>query len=346
METGHMNRYTGDLWVFIENNETEPGGVLRVGPELLGEGRRLADQLGYSLTGIVIGGDTSSGEAAAAEYGADRVISVSGDEYRNYSTDAYVTAMSTLAGRYDPDVILIGATVNGRDLAPRLAARLGTGLTADCTGLDIDEASGRIAWTRPAFSGNLMATIVCTESRPQMGTVRPGVFGCKSAGGIPAGIERCRVIHEDIHIEEHEIRTEILEVIRDAADDIVHLEDADIIVSGGRGTGGERGFALVRELAAMLGGEVGASRGAVDAGWISRMHQVGQTGRTVAPRLYIACGISGAGQHLAGMSRSDTVVAINSDPDAPIFKAADYGIQGDLFEVIPALIREIRLIRN
>ena len=227
------------------------------------------------------------------------------------------------------------------DLAPRIACRLKTGLTADCTALDIDEESGNVAWTRPAFGGNLMATILCPDHRPQIGTIRPGVF---KKGDSADG--RAKVIREEIHMDKKDIRTRIVELIREMESDKVDLEGAEIIVSGGRGVGGPNGFGPVKELAKALGASVGASRAAVDAGWISYSHQVGQTGKTVAPRLYIACGISGAIQHLAGMSGSDVIVAINKDPDAPIFGAADYGVVGDLFEVLPVLTQEVMKARS
>ena len=233
--------------------------------------------------------------------------------------------------------MLIGATPNGRDMGPRLSSRLQTGLTADCTGLAIDEETGCVAWTRPAFGGNLMATILCTDHRPQLGTVRPGVFKKPAAGEAKAEITKV-----DFSFPAEGIRTEILEVIKETAGELVDLEGADIIVAGGRGVGSAEGFAPVRELAEALGATVGASRAAVDAGWISHSHQVGQTGKTVGPKLYIACGISGAIQHLAGMSASDVIVAINKDADAPIFGVADYGIVGNLFEVLPALTAEIK----
>ena len=232
--------------------------------------------------------------------------------------------------------MLIGATNNGRDLGPRVSCRLKTGLTADCTALDIDEESGNVAWTRPAFGGNLMATILCPDHRPQIGTVRPGVF--KKCGLVIGSAE---IIKEDIRITQDQIRTQVLELIKEMDSEHVDLEGAEIIVSGGRGVGGPEGFAPVRALAKALGATVGASRAAVDSGWIAHAHQVGQTGKTVGPKLYIACGISGAIQHLAGMSGSDTIVAINKDPDAPIFDVADYGIVGNLFEVLPVLTEEI-----
>ena len=238
--------------------------------------------------------------------------------------------------------MMIGATNEGRDMGPRLSCRLKTGLTADCTAVDYDEDPGNIAWTRPTFGGNLMATIMCPEHRPQIGTVRPGVFkkGGRNDDNQP------EIIHEDIHIAADRIRTHVVEVIRELNAENVNLESADVIVAGGRGVGGPEGFEPLKELADLLGGVVGASRAAVDSDWIGHVHQVGQTGKTVGPKLYIACGISGAIQHVAGMSGSDIIVAINKDPDAPIFGMADYGIVGDLKQVIPALIKEIKASRS
>ena len=259
-----------------------------------------------------------------------------------YSTDAYTAALDYLVKKYAPSTLMIGATPNGRDLGPRLSCRLKTGLTADCTALDIDEETGHVAWTRPAFGGNLMATIMCPDSRPQIGTIRPGVFKKPAPTGKTVQI----VIHEQFKIDPASVRTRLIETIRETARDVVDLANAEIIVSGGRGVKSAEGFALIQELAYTLGGTVGASRAAVDAGWISHSHQVGQTGKTVGPRLYIACGISGAIQHLAGMSGSDVIVAINKDADAPIFDIADYGIVGNLFEVLPALTKEIRAARK
>ena len=277
---------------------------------------------------------------AANSHGADQIIVVDGPEYQHYSTDAYAIALCTLVEKYGPTSMLIGATNNGRDLGPRVSCRLQTGLTADCTALDIDEESGNVAWTRPAFGGNLMATILCPDHRPQIGTVRPGVF---KKGELTAGT--AELIREEIHVAEDDIRTQVLELIRDMGSEKVDLEGAEIIVSGGRGVGGPEGFAPVRALAEALGATVGASRAAVDSGWIAHAHQVGQTGKTVGPKLYIACGISGAIQHLAGMSGSDVIVAINKDPDAPIFDVADYGVVGNLFDVLPVLTEEIKKAR-
>lgn len=333
-----MEAKTKDLWVFIETNED--GTPKNVGLELLTPGKMLAGKQGGALVAVVIGSGVDAAVAAAAAHGADQVLVVDSPEYKAYTTDAYAIALCALVEKYGPTSMLIGATNNGRDLGPRVSCRLKTGLTADCTGLDIDEESGNVAWTRPAFGGNLMATILCPDHRPQIGTVRPGVFKKSAPGAAEA-----EIIKEDIHVDAKDIRTQVLELIRDIESEKVDLEGAEIIVSGGRGVGGPEGFAPVRELAAVLGATVGASRAAVDSGWIPHTHQVGQTGKTVGPKLYIACGISGAIQHLAGMSGSDVIVAINKDPDAPIFGVADYGVVGNLFEVLPVLTEEIKRAR-
>ena len=330
-----MEAKTKDLWVFVETNED--GTAKNVGIELLTPGKMMAGKQGGALVAVVIGNNVDEAVKAASEHGADKVIVVDGPEYAHYTTDAYAIALCTLVEKYGPTSMLIGATNNGRDLGPRVSCRLKTGLTADCTGLDIDEESGNVAWTRPAFGGNLMATILCPDHRPQIGTVRPGVFKKSDAGEAKA-----EIIKEDIHVDAKDIRTQILELIKEADGENVDLEGAEIIVSGGRGVGGPEGFEPVKALADALGGVVGASRAAVDAGWIAHAHQVGQTGKTVGPKLYIACGISGAIQHLAGMSSSDYIVAINKDADAPIFGVADYGIVGNLFDVVPALTAEIK----
>ncbi|MBR6114161.1 MAG: electron transfer flavoprotein subunit alpha/FixB family protein [Oscillospiraceae bacterium] len=326
---------TKDLWVFVETREN--GTAKNVGLELLNPGRRLAEKQGGALVAVVIGHNTDAAVEACARHDADKILVVDGPEYESYTTDAYANAMYHLVTKYGPTTLVIGATPNGRDFGPRVSCRLRTGLTADCTALDVDEESGNIAWTRPAFGGNLMATILCAEARPQIGTVRPGVF--KKA---PETEPHAEIIREDYHVPEEDIRTRLLREIHDAAEEIVDLEGADIIVSGGRGVGGPEGFAThIKPLADALGATVGASRAAVDSGWISHAHQVGQTGKTVAPKLYIACGISGAIQHQAGMSGSDCIVAINKDPDAPIFEIAHYGIVGNLFEVLPLLTAEV-----
>ena len=334
-----MEAKTKDLWVFVETNQD--GSAKNVGIELLTPGKMMAGKQGGDLVAVVIGHNVDEAVKAASTHGADKVLVVDGPEYEHYTTDAYTIALCTLVEKYGPTSMMIGATNNGRDLGPRVSCRLHGGLTADCTALDIDEESGNVAWTRPAFGGNLMATIMCPNNRPQIGTVRPGVF--KKCEETEAKAE---VIREDIHVDEKDIRTKVLEIIKDMGDENVDLEGAEIIVSGGRGVGGPEGFEPIRELAKVLGATVGASRAAVDSGWISHAHQVGQTGKTVGPKLYIACGISGAIQHLAGMSGSDVIVAINKDPDAPIFDVADYGVVGNLFEVLPVLTEEIKKARG
>jgi len=327
-----------NLWVYIEAVD---GRAKSVGLELLNPGRRLADINKEKLIAVVIGDDACNVAKTAIAYGADEVILVEGDEYKEYSTDGYVNVLDKLVEKYKPSTLLIGATNNGRDVAPRLACRIKTGLTADCTGLDIDEESGNVAWTRPAFGGNLMATILCPNTRPQIGTVRPGVFKKIE----PDFSREAKISRERINTPKEGIRTKLIECIKETSGEIVNLEEAEIIVSGGRGLGKAENFSLIRELADVLGATVGSSRAAVDAGWISHMHQVGQTGKTVQPKVYVACGISGAIQHLAGMNSADTIIAINKDEDAPIFDVADYGIVGNLFEVLPVLIEEIKKIK-
>ena len=334
-----MEAKTKDLWVFVETNED--GTAKNVGIELLTPGKMMAGKQGGALVAVVIGSGVDEAVKAANEHGADKIIVVDGPEFKHYTTDAYAIALCTLVEKYGPTSMLIGATNNGRDLGPRVSCRLHTGLTADCTALDIDEETGNVAWTRPAFGGNLMATIICPNHRPQIGTVRPGVF--KKSDVTAANAE---IVKEDVHVADDQIRTQVLEIIKDMGGENVDLEGAEIIVSGGRGVGGPEGFDTIKALADTLGATVGASRAAVDAGWIAHAHQVGQTGKTVGPKLYIACGISGAIQHLAGMSGSDVVVAINKDPDAPIFDVADYGVVGNLFEVLPVLVDEIKKARG
>ena len=326
-----------NIWVWIE---TLDGGAVSVGLELLGPGRQMASVVGQKLVAVVIGHKAEAAAKAAMAYGADQVILLDDERFTPYSTEVFTDAMYQLIEKHKPDTILFGATSTGRDFAPRIASRVKTGLTADCTGLDIDAQTGNVQWTRPAFGGNLMAVIECPNTRPQMGTVRPGVF----KKGEPDESRTVEIIHEALETLPKS-RTTLIEKILDVAENMVNLEDAEIIVSGGRGLGKPENFALVKALADALGGAVGSSRAAVDAGWISHSHQVGQTGKTVGPKLYIACGISGAIQHLAGMSGSDTIVAINRDPEAPIFGVADYGIVGNLFEVLPVLTAEVKRIK-
>ena len=319
---------TKDLWVFIE---TKDGAARNVGLELLNPGRRLAEIQGGKVVAVVIGHNCDEAVKASVAGGADKVYVMDAPVYGHYTTEAYTAAFVQLVEKDCPTTILLGASNTGRDLGPRLAGRLRTGLTADCTALDIDD-SGNVAWTRPAFGGNLMATILCPNHRPQIGTCRPGVFKKLE----PDTSRTAEIVKDDYVFPEEDIKVKLLEVIREEGEK-VDLEGAEIIVSGGRGVGGPEGFEPVRALANAIGGVTGSSRAAVDAGWIPHSHQVGQTGKTVAPKLYVACGISGAIQHLAGMSGSDTIVCINKDEDAPIFTVADYGVVGNLFEVLPVL---------
>lgn len=324
-----------NVWVFIE---VVRGKIKGVSLELLGQGRKMADDLGEKLVAIIPGNEIEDFAKMAIHYGADEAIVVDQKELKDYSTDGYTKAMCTLIKKYNPAVLLIGATNNGRDLGPRVSSRMQTGLTADCTELGVDSETRLVKWTRPAFGGNLMATILCPDHRPQIGTVRPGVFKKPEEDTGRKG----EIIHETVEFGPDEIRTRIVEVITEAGGADVNMEEAEIIVSGGRGVGGPEGFEVLKELADEIGAQIGASRAAVDSGWISSLHQVGQTGKSVGPKIYIACGISGAIQHVAGMSSSDVIIAINKDPDAPIFNIADYGIVGDLFEIIPELTKRIR----
>ncbi len=329
----NLNDYK-NMWVFIE---TECGKAKNVGYELLAAARPLADQKGCLLVAVVVGKGVGQVAKDAICYGADSAIVVDAPEYEYYTTDAFAKALTGLVGKYKPETVMLGATNNGRDLAPRVSCRLKTGLTADCTAIDIDAESGNIAWTRPTFGGNLMAVIMCPEHRPQMGTVRPGVFKKAAYDEGRTG----EIVHEELHTAEEEIHTRLVERVNEVAE-AVNLEEAEIIVSGGRGVGSAENFKIVEELAAELGATVGCSRAVVDAGWMPHAHQVGQSGKTVAPKIYFAIGISGAIQHLAGISGADTVVAVNRDPDAPIFEVADYGIVGNLNDVVPALTAAFR----
>ncbi|MBE3591852.1 MAG: electron transfer flavoprotein subunit alpha/FixB family protein [Thermoanaerobacter sp.] len=331
-----MNEYK-DIWVFAEQREQR---LMNVSLEILGEARKLADKKGVKAYAVLVGYGVKGLADELIKYGADVVYVIDNPLLKNYTTEGYAKVIADLANEIKPEVILYGATYIGRDLAPRIASRLHTGLTADCTGLDIDE-NGLLLQIRPAFGGNLIATIICPERRPQMATVRPGVMKKAPKDEKRKG----EIIEIQANIKEGDIRTQIFDIIKEAKSK-VNIEEADIIVSGGRGVGGAEGFKLIQQLADALGGVVGASRAAVDAGWISSDHQVGQTGKTVRPKLYVACGISGAIQHIAGMGNAKTIVAINKNPDAPIFKVADYGIVGDLFKVVPALIEEIKRIKN
>jgi electron transfer flavoprotein alpha subunit len=308
------------------------GRISSVVYELLGKGRELADKLGEDLYCVVLGSEVQAGAENLLEYGVDRVYLFDDPVLAQYRDDPYVHVLGEFVGETTPSVVLIGATPIGRSLAPRLATKLRTGLTADCTGLDID-ADGHLVQTRPAYGGNVMATIITREARPQMATVRYKVM--KSATRTPERRGDLLTLPVDPDVVD---RTRIVNTYQ--AQEEKSLTEADVIVSGGKGLGSPEGFKMLKRLADALGGVVGASRVVVDEGWIEYKHQVGLSGKTVRPKLYIACGISGAVQHLAGMQTSDTIVAINNDPAAPIFRVADYGIVGDVYEVVPEIIQQ------
>lgn len=320
-----------DVWVFAEQRD---GVITPVVKELLGKGRGLANDIGdVKLCAILLGEGLGDMTKELFEAGADIVYTAESPLLYRYTADGYTKVITDAIHEFKPEIVLFGATHIGRDLAPRIAKRVGTGLTADCTQLDIDPETKGILQTRPAFGGNLMATIKCPGHRPQMSTVRPGVMD-----KLPVQEGRTGEVKPvSLNLQESDIRTKILEIVKTARD-MVSLTDAEIIVSGGAGLGEASGFKLIQKFADHVGGVVGASRAAVDSGWIDHSHQVGQTGTTVKPKIYIACGISGAIQHLAGMQTSDIIIAINKNPMAPIFEVADYGIVGDLYKVIPEIM--------
>jgi len=321
------------VWTWVEQFQGEASSISW---EMLGQGRKLADQRKTTLTACVLGHNAEHIAKEAVAYGADRVFWVDDPSLAVYRTQPYARILVDLVRQYKPEIFLLGASSRGRDLAGSVATELYTGLTADCTGLDIDPQTNLLRQTRPAFGGNIMATIICPNYRPQMSTVRHRVFEMPAADGTRQG----QIVSVKPAMDEAQIATRVVDFVTEQGS--VNLADARIIVSGGRGVGGPDGFNPVRELAEVLGGAVGSSRAAVDAGWIPYAHQVGQTGRTVRPDLYIACGISGAVQHLAGMSTAKIIVAINKDPEAPIFSFANYGIVGDLFQILPALTEQFR----
>lgn len=338
---------TRRFWVFIEQEE---GQVHPVSWELLGVARRLASQVleeaeeagdEVAVEGVLLGHDVRGIAEEAIKYGADRVYLMDDPVLASYRNCPYYMSIAAVAKKYEPEVFLIGATTLGRDLAGAVATSLETGLTADCTKLEMGEAKGAkqklLLATRPAFGGNIMATIMCRRHRPQMSSVRPRVFPTPAYDPEAEG----EIIDEEVNVTEEGARACILEFIRDK-DETVDIEYSDVIVAGGRGLGGPEGFAVLKQLADAMGGVVGATRPCVDAGWIDYAHQVGQTGKTVRPKVYVAAGISGALQHKVGMQNSDFIIAINSDPNAPIFEVADVGIVGDLFEIVPAMIAEIK----
>lgn len=345
-----------NIWVYAEQRN---GKLMNVALELIGEGHRLSRDISADtkVCALIVGNNVDHLAQECFEYGADTVYFIQDPLLENFTTDGYTKVITDAINEYKPEIVMYGATHIGRDLAPRIAARCDTGLTADCTHLDVkvsnyidyanknttlntstldpNDPDTGLKMTRPAFGGNLMATIICPRTRPQMSTVRPGVMQKLERVEGATG----EIVNIKPELTESDIRTTLKDIVR-SAKEMVSLTDADIICSGGRGLGDASGFELIKEFADKVGGVVGSSRAAVDAGWIDHSHQVGQTGTTVKPKIYFACGISGAIQHLAGMQTSDLIVAINKDPDAPIFEVADYGIVGDLYKVIPEIIAE------
>lgn len=328
-----LEQYRG-VWVYIEQRGDD---IHPVSLELLGAGRKLADKLEVDLCGVLIGYNLGDLANKAIAYGADKVYTFDDVIFSNYRTEPYMKAFLYLAEKYKPEICLFGSTTNGKDLASAVATDLSAGLTADTTVLDVNVEERLLEASRPAFGGNIMATILCKTARPQMATVRPRVMKALEPDYTRTGT----IIAESVQISEDEIKTKVIEIVKNVQKK-VNLEEADIIVAGGKGLGDEKGFALVHQLAEVLGASVGASRDAVEAGWISHAHQIGQTGVTVTPKIYIAIGISGAVQHIVGMQNSGTIIAINKDPNAPIFNYAHYGIVGDAFEIVPKLIEELK----
>ncbi|NSL50662.1 electron transfer flavoprotein subunit alpha/FixB family protein [Calidifontibacillus erzurumensis] len=328
-----IEEYRG-VWVFIEERQGEIAGVSL---ELLGAGRALADKLDVPLGGFLLGYNVKNLAQICFEYGADEVYVIDDPILKNYRTEPFMHGVSNLVRKYKPEIILYGATSNGKDLASAIATDLSTGLTADTTMLDIDLENRLFEASRPAFGGNIMATILCKKHRPQMATVRPKVMKA-----LPRQVGRTgTIIEEKLGLEESSIRTKVLEIVRDAKKK-ANLADAHIIVAGGKGMGSEENFQLLYELADVLGASVGGTRDVVEAGWLDHSLQIGQTGETVSPKIYFAFGISGAIQHVVGMKNSELIIAVNKDPNAPIFNASHYGIVGDAMEILPLLIQEFK----
>jgi electron transfer flavoprotein alpha subunit len=320
-----------NVLVFAEQRD---GNLKKVAFEMLGAGKKLATAVGGSVEAVLLGSGVDGQAGMLAQYGAEKVYVADDAALQPYSSEAYTATLADLILKTEPAIVLLGATAMGKDLAPRLAAKLGVGLASDVTALEID--GGRLLATRPIFAGKALAKVTL-PGNPQMATVRPNVMAADEPGAAAAAnVESINAVPVDV-------RARVVDVIG-AGEGEIDVAEADIIVSGGRGVGGPEGFGPIRSLAKALGAAVGASRAAVDAGWIEHSHQVGQTGKTVTPNLYIACGISGAIQHLAGMKTAKVIVAINADPEAPIFKLANYGIVGDLFKVLPAMEQEFKKV--
>jgi len=326
-----------EIWVYAEQENGKLAGVVF---ELLSQGRKLAEKSGYTLCALLPSADGKPMHQALFNYGAKKIYNIEDPKLEIYQNDYVAKAVDTLLKSEEPEIVLYGASTIGRSLAPTVAAMGWAGLTADCTELDFDPERNVLLQTRPAFGGNIMATIICPDHRPQMATVRSNVFKKEKVSEAETG----EVV--DVTVDLSGVR-ERMRRVESVVEEVntVDLKAAEFIVSGGRGLGAPENFKLIEDLAGILGGAVGASRATVDAGWISHHHQVGQTGKTVCPLIYIACGISGAIQHLAGMQSADLIIAVNKDPDAPIFNVADFGLVGDLHEIVPEFTKQIAALR-
>ena len=332
-----MSEYKG-LMVFIEQRE---GEIQKVSLELLGKGRELADTLGVEVTAALLGNNVEGLASNLIAHGADKVVIVDNALLNLYVTEPYVKALHSIITAEKPEIVLFGATSIGRDLAPRVSARVHTGLTADCTSLDIDEETKDLMMTRPAFGGNIMATIVCPDYRPQMSTVRPGVMQKLQADKNRTGT----IVNHDAKLLDTDMNVEILENVKETKEK-VNIEDAKILISAGRGIGSKENTSVLYDLSDVVGGQVSGSRAVIDSGWLDKDRQVGQTGKTVRPDLYFACGISGAIQHVAGMEESELIIAINKNPTAPIFEVADLGIVGDANKIVPLVTEMIKNFKD
>jgi len=333
----NLDDYRG-VWVFIEQNDCKIEGVSL---ELLGAGRKLADKLQVPLAGFLLGHEVKTLASQVISYGADEVYVIDQPILKHYRTESYMQGVMLLARKYKPEIILYGATPNGKDLASAVATDLSTGLTADTTMLDVDVSNRLLEASRPAFGGNIMATILCKKHRPQMATVRPKVMKALDPDTGRLG----RIIEEKIDLIEEDMRTKVLQIVNDVTKK-ASLAEAHVIVCGGKGMGDLQNFQLVNELAETIGASVGGTRDVVEAGWLPHEQQVGQTGETVTPKIYFAIGISGAIQHIVGMKNSEFIIAVNKDPNAPIFDVATYGIVGDALEIVPKLIEQFKQVKT
>lgn len=324
------------IWVVLETENKE---VKKVSLEILNRAKEISVATNEAVIAVVVGNQVDTAAKTAIVHGADEVIAVEGEDYKDYNTGSFAYALVNLIEKYKPSVVMMGSTNNGRDLLSRVAARLQVGSAADCTAIDMN-SDGEIAWTRPIYGGKLLNIVSFPQTRPQIGTVRPSSYEKAEADGA----RKAPITKEEIATPADQIRTKVKEIIASVSEGI-KLEDADIVVGGGRGLGKVENVQLIKDLADVLGGTIGTTRACIDAGWVPNALQIGQSGKRISPKLYIACGISGATQHLAGITSSDVIVAINKDADAPIFEVADYGVVGDLFEIVPILIEELKSMK-